>query len=341
MRILLVTPYRHHAGGVESVNGLLIQTLRDLGHQVEILDAETYDGGPLLNLRLSLESRVFGLAARTRLKYKRHARARSHDLVIANGEFGFGIDHPRSISLFHGSYAGFLKLVGPHLSFRSRLAMKRLSWVQRQSARRRHVVAVSDFLKRILNEDGIRVSHVIRNAIDTERFSPSTESGPTGEYLFVGSFHYYGKGFDILERLAAAGLSITAATNVDPGRGIRRLKQVPHDRMPQVYQSHRMLIFPSRFEACQMSPLESMCCGRPVVMSRVGIAEDVEREIPEFVLPPDATPAEYIARIRLIEADYSRFARSARAYVLKHHGLAQYRAQWSGLLEGIRAEMGD
>lgn len=327
MNIALVTPYIEYPGGVETVNRILSEIFTEAGHSVHLV---TSDGGavevPLLTLKL------IGLPTITAKRF--NARAVEFDVVIANGEFSWGLQHPRIVNLFHGSYKGYRDYLKKQWSLKQYLWFTKEAFVQRIAARGKHVVAVSEFVRQILEDDGITVHQIIPNAIDIKRFKPSNAVDKTGNHLFVGSYNYYAKGFDVLESLADEGLAIDCVTNKKPGTKLGWIENTANENMPLIYNRYRILVFPSRFEGMPMAPLEAMACGLPVVMSNVGLGPELKRFLPEFVADGyDA--AEYLQKIRHIEKNYENFSRKARAYVEQHHAFDNYKKMWLELIETV------
>jgi len=330
MKILIVTPYRNFSGGVESVNRMLQSLFEADGHTVDYLTSE----GPEhpRNTRIRLMKRVLGLPALTACGYQDLAVG-NYDLVLTNGEFGWGIEHPNAICLFHGSYRGLRDHLRRGLSWRHFISLSWQARIQRAAARDKRVVAVSRFVAEILESQGIRVTRVIENCVDTDAFSPAAASAPAGRYLFVGSYHRYAKGFDVLEQLARRGLQIDCVTDQHPGAPLGFLRSVSAGEMPALYRRYRMLIFPSRFEAFGLVPLEAMSCGLPVLMLDVGIGRSLRAQLPEFVIAAgNSTPEElanaFAARIPQIEARYDHYSNAARRYVLSRHSWSHFMQEW-------------
>lgn len=336
MKVLIVTPYRRCAGGVESVNRMLQSIFESDGHEVEYLTADEIAGSPG-HLSLDVMKRVVGLPAVTAARYK-HVRPAEFDLVLANGEFAWGIDHPNVVCVFHGSYLGLRNHLRAQLNPRQYASLSWQAQIQRFAARNKRVVAVSQFVAGILERQGIHVSGVIENCVDTRMFQPARRASAL-RYLFVGSYHRFAKGFDVLEHLASTGVDIDCVTDHAPGAGLRNLGTVAQEHMPEVYQSHRMLIFPSRFESFGLAPLEAMSCGLPVVMRDVGIGRSLKATLPEFVVSvpdrPRATTATlataFAEHIEKIEARYEDFAAAARDYVTRNYSYERFASQWRAL----------
>lgn len=314
------------------MNRTLHALFEEDGHRVDYLTA---DG--VSDTRRHLLKRLVGLPAVTALAYRNITRE-DYDLVIANGEFAWGIDHPNVVCLFHGSYQGFRNYLKPYLSMRQYLSLSWHALIQKLAVRGKYVIAVSHFIKNILQSQGIHVSRVIENSIDASVFHPGIAE-KSHRYLFVGTYHRYGKGFDVLEELSRRGYPIDCVTNTNPGQGLGHIGVVRRDEMPALYGRYRLLLFPSRFEAAQLVPLEAMSSGLPVVMTDVGIGQDIKKTIPEFVVDVSAKnlASSFAERISWIEQRYDEYSFAAREYVLRHRSYHRFTSEW---LKFIRERTG-
>jgi len=328
MKILLITPYRYFSGGVESVNKILISTFEEKGHRVDLLTSDGYAKTTFNNIMV----RLLGLPYITSARFKDVSE--QYDVVIANGEFGWGITHPKCINLFHGTFLGYRNYLNKLWSWKQRISLTRYAWIQTQASKKHYVVSVSKFVATILKKQKITVNQIISNSINTDKFRPNLLSAKKNRYLFVGANNHYAKGFDILEQLSDYAIEIDCVTNKIPGHKLGWIKNVDNSDMVSVYNQYRILIFPSRFEGMPMVPLEAMSCGLPIVMSNVGLGPELKEHIPEFVVD-NYDAKEYQKKIHHIENNYEYYSKKAREYVEKHHSFENYKKQWIELIERI------
>ncbi len=319
-------------GGVESVTGLLINIFESAGHTVDLITMDDSAKNVKYN---KIVAKIIGKPL-VISKYFETIK-NNYDVVLCNGEYSFGVKHPRCINLFHGSYYGYRNYLRKKLSFLQYVSLTVRSYIQIVGSRGKYVVAVSEFVKNILEKQGIKVNKVIDNCVDTQLFEPKSNVCKENKYLFVGSYKYYGKGFDILDKIVDRGINIDCVTDSYPGPKLGWIKNVDNNKMPEIYNRYKGLIFPSRFEGLGLVTLEAMACGLPVIMSNVGIGPSLKTKIPEFVVDGWDNEAvdEYVNRIAMIESNYSEFSQKAREYVIAHHSLENYRREWLSLIERI------
>lgn len=328
MKIAIVTPYRHYSGGVESVNEIIRKIFEEAGHEVYFVTSD--------DVKLSfLEKIIVKFIGQPYITAKRFRELNKlFDVVIANGEFGLGIDHPHIINIFHGTYKGFRDALKKSITFKEYLGFSLKAYIQKKSTKGTYVVTVSEYVKNILESDNIIVDQVLTNSIDGCKFYPATDNSTRKNYLFVGSYNYYAKGFDILEKLAKKDFKIDCVTNRKPSSSLGWIQNIDNSKMREVYNRYKMLIFPSRFEGIGLVPLEAMACGLPIIMSNVGLGPQLKKIIPEFVVN-SYDENDYSAKIKHIENNYEEYSRKAREYVEKYHSFDNYKKQWLELIERV------
>ncbi len=327
MRILIVTPYLKYPGGVEKMNEYLKDILLELGHKVDFLTTQEEDAKMTPKWRI----RLFGKPAMTARAFER--RKKDFDLVICNGEFGWGINWKNVITVFHGSFKGVRDGLKGEIPFRSYLSLSWQSLLQRISSKNKYVITVSKYCKQVLNEQGVKVNLIIPNFVSFDDFFPTTKLENRSGYLFVGKYNYKGKGIDILEKLSdEIETSITCVTDKKTNDKLLWMESTSTTNLREVYNKHRILIFPSRFESSGLVALEAMACGLPVIMNRVGCALELENEIPEFVCTTNEV-AKYKEKISIIEADYENFSKKALDFVRRNYSKEQFRDNWAKVLE--------
>jgi glycosyltransferase involved in cell wall biosynthesis len=328
MRIAILGPLDAQWGGVQQVSRTLKDVLLAEGHQVELIDPSNKKEGWIFK-------KAPVRAALTLLARYSTSLKQNYDLVICNGEYAVGVHHPRCINLFHGTYFGYRKNLHDYLTARQHVSLKIMSLVQRFGARGKQVVAVSEFVSRHLQDQGIKVDRVIHNCVDTALFRPLQGVVKNDHLLAVGRHDYYGKGFDILERLSSRGFTVDCVTDVDPGPGMRWINVTSPDQLVRVYDEHRILVHPSRFEGFGLVSLEAMACGIPILMGNVGIGIDIKKKFPEFVVETESRNAvdAYAERIGFLLDTYDRYPSACRQFVIDNFNIGIFRQEWVSVVK--------
>lgn len=324
-------------GGDEIVNSLIKRVLEDAGYQVDYI---LYDCRKITDMLNRLEkigfiSKIFRRITRIALPllYSRYLNKISpdYDMIICDSTVLFSPRPGKCVNYFHGTYYGYRKRVGRiAFGFIEDITHRILSRIQKHGAKNTYNVVVSDYTGNDLKEMGLKVDRVIYNCVDTDKFKPASGSPEKKTCLYAGGYAYYGKGFDILEKLAAKGIAIDCVTNMHQGNNLNFIDSVVHDKMPEIYNNYKILIYPSRSEACQMVPLEAMACGLPVVISNVGFAPELKKVVPEFVVDgyDEQAVDEYQGKIKHIMEHYEEYSLKAREYVLKNHSHEKFKNEW-------------
>ncbi len=112
MNIAIIGGYRNSAGGAETISKTLKDILESEKHRVDwitIEDGLTINGNNLLK-------KIIGTPYLTSLYF--NSLRKKYDLLICNGEWGWGIRHPKCIILFHYSSLGYRNYTRKGLSLR-------------------------------------------------------------------------------------------------------------------------------------------------------------------------------------------------------------------------------
>lgn len=330
-KVLIVTPYERLVGGVEVVTNTLSEFLKSKGIIVEYLTSENLRAK---NWRERILVKIYGLPYLTAKAYRKIER-KNYSHVICNGEFGLGIDHPKAIIYFHGSYLGLKKYNYLNLNIKNKISLTWRSYIQFRASKRKKVVAVSEFLVNILKEQKIETDYVIHNPVDCSKFFPVKDKEKIGNFLFVGRCDYKAKGIDILEKLAEEeNKEITCYSDCSKAIGKLIIKpMVNNNDMNDVYNSYKMLLFPSRFESSGMVAVEALACGLPVLIHPVGIGQELKNIIPEFVIDDFLNRNEREYKIEIINSHYAHYCELARKYAQENFSQEEYFKKWMKVLD--------
>jgi glycosyltransferase involved in cell wall biosynthesis len=320
LKIAIVTPHRHYYGGVEVFNAMLEGILSD--HEITYVTLDETFPQTFLE---KLSCKFLTKAALTKKRFMQEHE--EFDVVICNGEYGFGVHHPRSINIFHGCASGYRAAIYPFISWKDRFLLSCQAYIQKLSAKKKYVVTVSSFLKDIMVGQGVNVDKVIANCVDSSVFYPDKEIPRNDRCLFVGSPNYHAKGFDILEDLARKGFSVDCVTSKNLSPSLNVLPCRDAVEIAKLYRQYRILLFPSRFEGAGLISLEAMACGLPVITTTTGLGIEIKKSIPEFVVDVN-TAEEYHRKIQVIEKDYDRFSSRALEYVRENHSFENFSQRW-------------
>ncbi|GHT90210.1 hypothetical protein FACS1894137_19600 [Spirochaetia bacterium] len=277
----IITATKNYPGGIEVFNKYIEELLYREGYIVDYCTALDIEASTIFQRIIKL---IFGRPGITWLRFKKMKF--KYDLCIANGEYSFGIPSKNCINVFHGGWIGYSKAIRKYVGIKSRIAFYRGHIEEYFGFRGKYCIAVSDYAKNDLERYGIKIDQVIVNCIDTAKFRPTPNITRNG-CLDVASNDYFRKGLDILSKIAS-GLpekQIDLVTNSEKRiENINLLPNIDNSVMPEIYNRYKIFIFPSRYEAMQLAPLEAMSCGVPVVISNVGLGPQLRDKISDFVV---------------------------------------------------------
>jgi len=167
------------------------------------------------------------------------------------------------------------------------------------------LIAVSDYLRRELEAkvpEARGKTKVVPSGVDLERFSFAPAPDGALRFLCVGSLTARKNVLRLasaFERLGEGTLTFVGEgplrTRLEGRPGIELAGTVPHDRVPELIASARVVCGPSLIEPLGQALLEAMACGRTVVATRLGGP-------PEFVHPEAGLLVDPVDEDALVEA---------------------------------------
>jgi glycosyltransferase involved in cell wall biosynthesis len=198
---------------------------------------------------------------------------------------------------------------------------------------------------------------VMPNPVDERRFAlpePAPESGPP-RVLTIASLLPI-KGVDVLIEAVSAVVAdrrdwqLTvigdgparstyeqSVRNAGVGDLIRFVGRRSRDEVAHAMQEAAFLVAPSRWETFSVAVAEALCCGLPVVASRVGALPELVNESNGRLVEPDHPAALAPALADMLDA-YKRFDRRAIASeAAERWGARRVGARWSELYEELAA----
>ena len=319
-------------GGDSSVHNDLIRVLKESGYRVKII---TYNPRSIRGNKFMIWLIGMPYLYSTYLKQI----SSQFEIIICDSGVVWDLRGNTYINLFHFSYIEYTKNVSKYYDPLSIINGLINGIIQIKGSKYTFNVAVSEYLRDKLKNVGIFIDVTISNGIDSDIFKPLIKRKKDSKILYLGGYSYFGKGFDIIRVLGKLGNKITCITNHFEKHwdNIEFLPPVSHELTPKTYTKYQITVYPSRFESCQMVPLESMACGTPVVISNVGIGQELVKVIPEFVVAgyDSRSIGEYNDRIKLILGNYEHYSKLARKYVVSNFNLIAFEKNWLTIVRKV------
>jgi glycosyltransferase involved in cell wall biosynthesis len=224
------------------------------------------------------------------------------------------------------------------------------------------IMVASMFVRDSLLEQGVSADKIIINpyGVDLELFHPGdarrSRSGAT-RFLFVGWFSARKGIYDLLDAWKLSGLSGQGGELLLAGgsrndlpwwagllpEGIQVLGRLPHSKLPELYRTVDVFVFPSLFEGFGKVILEAMASGLPVITTPHTCDERCVIEGINGFRVPSGEPMELAERMRQLTKDSSRRAQmgaqaaaTAKDYTWSAYG-DRCAAACRELLDGIGA----
>jgi glycosyltransferase involved in cell wall biosynthesis len=327
-KIALVTPtWEKIVGGVDIFNRDLRKIIENRGHSLEVFSLELFP---------ETKSEISGKEKKLGEYFNKINEKNNYDIVICNGEYGYNVKHPRAINVFHGNSYDYARKLR-HFDSKEK-TKERLDQVpiQREAAKDKYVVSVSNFASKGLDKSGINVNKVINLSVDTNYFRPLSIDKKNFN-LAVSRGDYYGKGLDIIENWAGLVNEETKFLGNYEGN-LKNVVQpgfVNHQNLNRHYNESNVFFNPSRFEGGGLTTLEAMACECPVIVASTGYGYDIEDKVPEFVIKNLEDNNEFIEKYNRVKSDLGKYSKKSKEYFWEFHNPKVFEGEWINLIENF------
>ena len=328
------------SGGVERFCALLAELLATRGWQPQIVGPAGHPNRWLARLGAGplADSRAAGVAA----------RALDPQLVVGNGYLGVYAPRVATVQVFHGTLVGHARgSVGEPWRTRARWTLGG-GLAEALATRHATTVAVSELVAdELWRYYRHRVSAVIPNGVDTERFAPRDRaaarallglSADARIALFVGRLEARKGADDLHAACAGSGWELAVAGGGAPP-GARALGVLDQDRLAAAYAAADCVLFPTYYEGCSYVVLEALAAGTPVLTTPTGWVPTLLRAVPGYgaLVAEAGDITAFAARLRDWPSDaHAPVVAQASAFVRAGNSLPAWTAAWNGLLDGVR-----
>ena len=166
------------------------------------------------------------------------------------------------------------------------------------------LIAVSNWVKRILEKNGFNNVNTINNPVDLEAFKPKKFKS-TGNVLYIGRFDR-GKGIETLIEATAIAQKNISFNLIMAGTGniefykrfaVRHnvsaefIGKVPYSEMPDLIQDSEVVVAPfERIEAFPRAVTEAAACGRAVITTNISGSVDIVEDGKNGKIVPPQNP---------------------------------------------------
>ncbi len=327
LKIALLTPTKNSMGGVETFNQNLKKILEERGHSLDFITLEL----------LKTSNKLSGSEKELAQYFNGINKKEDYNLVICNGEYGYGVDHPAAINFFHGNYLGYAESV-QHLvpQEKTKWRLERV-FIQRESAKGKYVISNSNFNTFWLEKSGIKVDKTINLSIDDSLFKFCPNKIIPSFPMAASRGMYFEKGFDILEQWSKLRAGIINFFGEFEGKlnGIKKKGHIENRKLVYEYNRANIFLNPSRFESAGLTTLEAMSCGCPLITTPTGYGCDIRNKIPEFVVKDFQNFESFCENWDKINSNRLKYSKRAIEYFKEFHDPERFKKEIISIVENI------
>jgi glycosyltransferase involved in cell wall biosynthesis len=280
-----------NAGGVERVVSQQVRFLRDLGYEARVVMLPERGWLARLRARSTIVERVMLVTFPLVSWVAGRSWAGRDGIVISHGYSSVGIACDAVFA--HGCWAAYARAAGVRRGLFSFL----VGAYERSAGRwARLVISVSEEVGRQWREHySVRKDkgRVIRNGVDVRLFAPDGSIdrvclGPSTRVIFVGRLEP-GKGLAYLRalhrELADGGHSISVCISSPTQPASEVVSTLPAfeiksglepKQLAREYNRSDLFLLPSLYEGFELSTIEALACGTPVMLNATGSRPTLE-----------------------------------------------------------------
>lgn len=255
----------------------------------------------------------------------------NYDVVIADSSVITDIGSLRNVnkiySLVNIDYYEYYHSLKNRIGFFQRINLIWKYFLQSRGLRTSNVIAVSKFSGYTITKNSRVPNLILENRIPI--LLPPHDNHSKFEIVYAGSGDWWGKGLDIVSKLASTGLSIHSYSTRAIPHCINNAP-LPREQLLKQLANYKILILPSRYESFGLIAIESMMLGIPVVMRKTGLGFQLKNSIPECIVNTDDV-VEWKNTIEYILNNYNEFSTKVKVFATDFMKESNFHTDWNNV----------